>query len=184
MVTPLGVGVEESWKGLVAGKNAVNWITVFDASSFPTKIAAEVRNFDFEKLLEGENIYEKCGRNTKFAVIASQMAMKDAGLPNGNYDPERIGVYLGAGEGMMDFDSFFRVIFESSTDERVEMDKYFRGFAQTLDKMRELQQEPNIPGAHIAIKYDVRGINYNTLTACAASSQATGERLWRTSPWR
>jgi len=177
MVTPLGVGVEENWKALVAGTNAIDWITIFDASSFPTKIAAEVRDFDFEKLLEGENRYRLCGRNTKFAIIASQQAMKDAGLPDGHYEPARTGVYLGAGEGTMDFDSFFRVLFESSSDDRVNMQKFFQGFSKLLDGMRELQQEPNIPAAHIAIKHDARGINSNTLTACAASSQATGEAM-------
>jgi 3-oxoacyl-[acyl-carrier-protein] synthase II len=177
MVSPLGIGLEASWKALCAGTNAIDWITIFDASSFPTRIAAEVRDFDFDKLLEGENSYVGLGRNSQFALIASQEAVKDAGLVDGNYDPEKTGVYLGAGEGTMDFKSFFNVLFDSSPDNHVDMQKFFDGFVHSLDKMKELQQEPNIPAAHIAIRYNARGINCNTLTACAASSQATGEAM-------
>ena len=175
MVTPLGVGVEENWKALVAGTNGIDWITIFDASTFPTKIAGQVKDFDFENLLEGEDRYAACGRNTRFAIIASQIAMKDAGLPDGNYEPERTGVYLGSGEGIMDFFNFVNILLESCKTDGVDTSKFLQRALAVLDKERELEQEPNMPASHIAIKFDARGINSNTLTACAASSQATGE---------
>ena len=177
MVTPLGVGVETNWKALIDGKNAIDWITIFDASSFPTKIAAEVRNFDFEKLFKGENKYQAAGRNTKFAIIASQIAMNDARLPDKDYNAERTGVYLGSGEGIMDFFNFVEILLRNCTENGVDTSHFLLDALKVLDKQKELEQEPNMPAGHIAIEFNARGINSNTLTACAASSQAIGESM-------
>ena len=99
-VTPLGVTVEELWKNLVAGKSGVGLTTVFDASRFPTKISAEVRDWDVTTEGERAEDWQFCGRHTKFAAGAALQAMRDAGLPRGlERDPTRLGIYLGSGEG-------------------------------------------------------------------------------------
>ena len=98
-VTPLGTRVDELWKNLVAGASGVGPTTLFDASRFPTRIAAEVRDWDISREGEDADRWRFCGRHTKFAAGAALQAMRDAGLPHGlTSDPVRLGVYLGSGE--------------------------------------------------------------------------------------
>ena len=98
MVTPLGIGREITWRNLIAGKSGIDRITLFDASSFPTKIAGEVKGFNFAKAFADEVPWmDKFGRNIQFALAASKEAYEDAGLANGDLVPERFGVYLGGG---------------------------------------------------------------------------------------
>ena len=82
-VTPLGVTVEELWGNLKEGRSGVASTTVFDATRFPTKIAAEVKNWSVCDEGQAEDRWRHCGRHTKFAVGAASQAMKNAGLPQG-----------------------------------------------------------------------------------------------------
>ncbi len=106
-VTPLGTTVPELWKNLMAGKSSVRRTTLFDASKFPTKIAAEVRDWSVASVGEDPAVWEKRGRHTQFAVGAAKQAMADSGAL-GTVDPTRLGVYLGSGEGQQDFDALQR----------------------------------------------------------------------------
>ena len=72
-ITPLGVSVEELWKNLMRGASGVGQTTVFDASRFPTKISAEVRNWNITDEGEDESMWHYCGRHTKFAAGALGM---------------------------------------------------------------------------------------------------------------
>src|SRR3954471_14829129 len=96
MVTPLGHSPDETWRALQESKSGVDYISLFDASEFPTRIAGEVKNFSLAEFGEKESDWQYTGRNVRFAVGAAKTAMKDAGLRSGeNVDPERFGVYLG-----------------------------------------------------------------------------------------
>ncbi|MEI6255566.1 MAG: beta-ketoacyl-[acyl-carrier-protein] synthase family protein [Planctomycetota bacterium] len=175
-VTPLGLGVEPLWKNLMAGASGVGLTTVFDASRFPTKISAEVRNWSIAD--EGQDVsrWQFCGRHTRFAAGAALQAMKDAGLPQGlPADPTRLGVYLGSGEGQQDFDSFTRMMNAAIEGDVLEVAKFTRSGLQSLHPLAEVEQEPNMPAGHLAGLFDAQGPNLNCLTACAASSQAIGE---------
>ena len=77
LVSPVGIGVEESWAALVAGKSGVAPITLFDASTFPTRIAAEVKNFDPAKFMDRKEV-RRNDRFIHFAMAASDMAIQDA----------------------------------------------------------------------------------------------------------
>src|SRR5512141_3384251 len=90
LVSPVGIGVEESWRGLVAGKSGIGPITQFDASTFPTRIAGEVRNFEPEKYMEKREV-RRNDRFIHFAMAASEMAVQDAGLDMSKEDGERVG---------------------------------------------------------------------------------------------
>ncbi len=175
IVGPLGVGVEATWQAIMSCKSGVGPITIFDASTFPTRIAAEVRDFDFEKLIEGEGPYEDLGRATRFALVAAQEVTRDAGLIPGLLPPERLGVYLGSGEGGPDFFNFVDIVVHSYHNSRLETGEFMVRGQKSLVALRELEQEPNLPAGHIAVRYNARGPNFNCLTACAASSQAIGE---------
>ncbi|MFM7292841.1 MAG: beta-ketoacyl-[acyl-carrier-protein] synthase family protein [Planctomycetia bacterium] len=175
-VTPLGLGVEPLWKNLIAGGSGVGLTTVFDASRFPTKISAEVRNWDIADEGQDAARWRFCGRHTKFAAGAALQAMRDAGLPQGlPADPSRLGVYLGSGEGQQDFDSFTRMMNAAISGDVLDVAKFTKEGLETLHPLAEVEQEPNMPAGHLAGLFDAQGPNLNCLTACAASSQAIGE---------
>ena len=175
-VTPLGVKVEHLWENLKAAKSAVGLTTVFDASKFPTKISAEVRNWSVADEGEDPTRWEFCGRHTRFAAGAALQAMRDAGLEKGlPADPTRLGVYLGSGEGQQDFDSFTNMMMAAISGDTLDVAKFTKLGLETLHPLTEVEQEPNMPAAHLAGMFDAQGPNLNCLTACAASSQAIGE---------
>ena len=176
-VTPVGVGVSNLWDALCAGRSGVVRISVFDASSWPTKIGAEVRDLDVDAERRKRPYMSEAGRNGVFAIVAAEEAFADCGLRAGDYDPERLGVYLGSGEGVPDFFPFGACISGAWKDSVVDPEAFLWESLKRMNKMRELEQEPIMPGGHIAAQFDARGMNSSCLTACAASSQAFGEAL-------
>ncbi|MFM8635435.1 MAG: beta-ketoacyl-[acyl-carrier-protein] synthase family protein [Planctomycetia bacterium] len=177
-VTPLGVKVEQLWRNLKASKSAVGMTTVFDASKFPTKISAEVRDWSVADEGEDPKRWEFCGRHTRFAAGAALQAMRDAGLEKGlPSDPTRLGVYLGSGEGQQDFESFTNMMMAAISGDTLDVAKFTKLGLETLHPLTEVEQEPNMPAAHLAGMFDAQGPNLNCLTACAASSQAIGEAV-------
>jgi 3-oxoacyl-[acyl-carrier-protein] synthase II len=154
----------------------VGLTTVFDASRFPTKISAEVRNWDIADEGQDARHWQFCGRHTKFAAGAALQAMRDAGLEKGlPADPTRLGVYLGSGEGQQDFDSFTSMMMAAISGDTLDVAKFTKLGLETLHPLSEVEQEPNMPAGHLAGMFDAQGPNLNCLTACAASSQAIGE---------
>lgn len=177
MVTPLGLSCEETWKNLQAGKSGIDYISLFDASEFPTKIAGEVHGFSIEDFGEKESDWEYCGRHIRFAVAAARQATKDSGFLGNGHDPQRTGVYLGAGEGQQDFFNFVNAIARTyKKDEQVvDSARFLQEGMENLHALREFEQEPGMSACHLAELFDAQGPNLNCLTACAASSQAIGE---------
>src|SRR5512132_4022210 len=98
LVSPVGVGVEESWSALVAGKSATAPITLVDASTFPTRIAGEVKGFDPTQFMDRKEA-RRNDRFIQFALAAGEMAVKDSGLDMSKEDPEKVGCIVGAGIG-------------------------------------------------------------------------------------
>ncbi len=177
MVTPLGKTLEETWKALQEGRSGVDRITLFDASTFPTQIAAEARNFRLADYREDGDRWVDYSRNTNFALAAATMAMDHSGLEDDqNLDRTRFGVYLGSGEGQQDFPRFVKLVHESSKDtNKVNTANFTRLGLKELHPIHEAEQEPGTPPGHLASVFGARGPNANCLTACAASSQAIGE---------
>jgi 3-oxoacyl-[acyl-carrier-protein] synthase II len=97
-VTPVGSGVRAFWDGLTSGRNGVARITHFDPSGFRSQLAAEVKDFDAGAWLESKAV-EHTDRFTCFAIAAAAMALQDAGLAVGTFDPCRAGVIIGSGIG-------------------------------------------------------------------------------------
>jgi 3-oxoacyl-[acyl-carrier-protein] synthase II len=102
-VTPLGWEVRGIWDRLLRGQSGVGPITLFDATGFPVRIAAEVRNWSIQDVGEDPAIWTRHARQTQFAVAAALKASRAAGLPDGAIDPMRMGVFLGCGEIFPDF---------------------------------------------------------------------------------
>src|SRR5689334_13550407 len=103
-ITPLGQSVNELYANQLEGKSGAGPIFRFDAHSFPTKFASQVKDFDLSKYVRNAAEFEHCGLNTKFALAAARQALADAELlDNNKIDRTTLGVYLGSGEGSHDF---------------------------------------------------------------------------------
>lgn len=175
-VTPLGSDMEVVWKRLVAGESAVDRITRFDASSFPTQIAAEVKNWDVSEVGEDPARWANQGLHTQFAVGAGRKAVLDSGILDTPLDPLRFGVYTGSGEGQQDFPRFARMMAAACKDgKEFSLVNFIEDGLCDFNAESEFEQEPNMPAAHLAAMFNAQGPNVNCLTACAASVQAVGE---------
>ena len=176
MINPLGNDVQTVWSALQEGKSGVGNISIFDASHYPTKIAAEIRNWGVSQCVDDPELWRKRGRHAKFAAGASRQAIDDSGLMDSIDDPTRVGVYFGAGEGNQDFVNFTQMLCAAHAHgSQFDLDAFVRQGMKILDPELELEQEPSMPAAHLATMFDFQGPNINCLTACAASSQAVGE---------
>ncbi len=115
-VTPLGADIETVWKRVLAGESGVGYITHFDATNFPTRIAAEVRDWDLSDVGENPEDWKYQGRHTHFAIGAAKKAVADSGILDTPLDPTRFGVYTGSGEGQQDFDRFTEMMVAALED--------------------------------------------------------------------
>ncbi|HQR05468.1 MAG TPA: beta-ketoacyl-ACP synthase II [Gemmatales bacterium] len=177
VISPQGESVDTLYQAQIAGKSAVGWITRFDASSLPTKIAAECRNFNLAKHIEESQRYQGAGLNSQFALAATKYALKDAGLL-GNKDLLRsAGVYLGAGEGRQDFENLMPLIAKTTISESMQVDnvRFCKDGMHTFGRDAEREQEMHTVAGNVARQFHLGGPNYACLTACAAGSQAIGE---------
>lgn len=176
-ITPLGHDLDSVWKRLMAAESGMAPITRFDATTFPTSFAAEVRDFDLANFLPDASIHATAGLNSQFALAAARQAWTQAGLEEGSINLRRAGVYLGGGEGVLDFEQYVgaNIAGYDPATRRSGGAAWYKAAAATLSATREIEQEPNMPIAHLAREFGLRGPAYNCLTACAASTQAIGE---------
>jgi 3-oxoacyl-[acyl-carrier-protein] synthase II len=183
IVCPLSHDVETLLQALLSGKSGAAKTTIFDASTFPTKFGAEVKDYNHAEHTKNPQLHHYCNRGSGFVIGATAQACSQAGIdietdqPADGIDRTRLGIYLGAGEGSVDNDVFFSSIAEGWNDENREMDwgKWAQVSFGRMHPMRELEQEPNMPAAHLAMLTGARGPTRSCLTACAASTQSVGE---------
>ena len=175
MTNPLGHDPETVWKSVVEGRSGVGPITVFDASSYPTTIASEVKQYSGSIHGLDPSVWGSRGRHTQFAIGAAVQAVGMSGFLDASVNPRRVGVYMGAGEGNQDFYKFTSMMAAATRGPEFDLSAFLQRGVEVLDADAELEQEPNMPAAHIAAHFDAQGPNANCLTACAASSQAVGE---------
>ncbi|MGI9014230.1 MAG: beta-ketoacyl-[acyl-carrier-protein] synthase family protein [Phycisphaerales bacterium] len=177
-VTPLGHDLASVWEKLLAGTSGVSRIDRFDASTFATTFAAQVRDFDVTKFVDDPAVHANAGLNTQYALGAARQAWDQSRLDTcATLDRTRLGIYLGAGEGVLDFDNYARANLAGWDAERNVVDgaRWYEAAFKHMQAAVEIEQEPNMPLAHIAREFGARGPASNCLTACAASTQAIGE---------
>ncbi|MCH2134011.1 MAG: beta-ketoacyl-[acyl-carrier-protein] synthase family protein [Phycisphaerales bacterium] len=177
-ITPLGHDLESVWKRLVAGDTAVDRIKRFDATTFPTTFASQISDYDWREYVDDATKHGSPGKHTAFALGAARQAWEMSGLGDmSDLDRRRVGLYLGAGEGVLNFDSYQRTSLGGWDDAKRVIDgqQWIDAARQFIDGADELAQEPNMPVCHIAREFGLRGPAFNCLTACAASTQAIGE---------
>jgi 3-oxoacyl-[acyl-carrier-protein] synthase II len=176
-VTPMGHSIESVWKRLVAGESGISQTSIFDAVTFPTSISAEVKDYRLSDFIGDPGPHAGAGRNTQFALGACRQAWTAAGLDQSTLDLDRVGIYLGSGEGSIDFDAYTAAALTAWKNETSAIDvvKWAEVAQERMNVVRELEQEPNMPLSHLALLTGARGPALNCLTACAASTQAIGE---------
>ena len=177
-VTPLGNDVQTFWNNLLAGKSGMGPITNFDAETFATSFAAEVKDFDLQRYAGRREGLQHAPRNCHFALKAAAEAWGQSGLEEwSSLDRDRVGVYLGAGEGPQDFEALMNAVGHAyRTDSRTIDERTWYGeCSKDLNLWREFEQEPNTVGNRVSCSLGARGPVYNCLTACAASTQAIGQ---------
>jgi 3-oxoacyl-[acyl-carrier-protein] synthase II len=179
-ITPLGDTVKDLFDNQLRGKSGVGPILHFDATTFPTKFAAQVKGFDLARYVPDARRWTHSGLNSRFAAAAAQQALADAGLlDDGRVDRTRFGIYLGSGEGIQDFHSFNVLIganYRPATG-GVDAAGFIRGGLEKFHVGAEYEQEMHTTPGHLAEHFGLEGPNYNCLTACAAGSQAVGEAV-------
>ncbi len=185
IVCPLGHDVETVWQQILAGKSGMAQTTIFDASTFPSTFSAEVKSYDPTRHTKNPQLHKYGNRGSGFVIGAAAQACRQAGIdietaePSDGVDRSRLGIYLGAGEGSVDNDVFFEALVKAWNNEKNEMDwgKWAQAAFGRMNPMRELEQEPNMSAAHIAMLSGARGPARSCLTACAASTQSVGEAM-------
>ncbi|MCK6482830.1 MAG: beta-ketoacyl-[acyl-carrier-protein] synthase family protein [Phycisphaerae bacterium] len=179
-ITPLGHDIDGVWQRLLRGESGVASTMLFDARTFPTTFSAEVKNFRLADFLNSQDAerHKSASRQAGFALAAASLAWRNAGLDRTDrLDRSAIGVYLGGGEGPIDFQNFAQCAIGAWNYEGGNLDtrQWAAIAAERLSAVVELEQDPNMAASHMACLFQVEGPNLNTLTACAASTQAIGE---------
>ena len=175
-VTPLGEDIDGVWRRLVRGESGVGPVTRFDAATFPTNFAAEVRNFSLAPDLDAR--HGRSALSTRFALAAASTAWRGSGFAKSPPpDPRRVGLYMGCGEGTLDFENFVatNVSAWNPDAKRVQGAAWAATALKRLTAVKEIEQEPNMALARLASEFGCRGPAFNCMTACAASTQAIGE---------
>ena len=161
LVTALGTGTEETWKGLCEGRSGVSLISRFDTDQFSTKIAAEVRDFDPLRWFEKRDL-KKMDSFIHYAVAAADYAMQQSGLTITTGLAERTGVFIGSGIGG------FTVI------ER-EHQAFLEGGPRKISPFFIPSSIINLAAGQVSIRFGARGPNSAPCTACSSGAHAVGD---------
>ncbi|MDR1692553.1 MAG: beta-ketoacyl-ACP synthase II [Oscillospiraceae bacterium] len=160
VITPVGIGTDDAWKGILSGRVGFAPITRFDTSGYKVKLAAEVAGFDPNDFVD-KKLTRRNDRYCHFALAAAALAMKDAGLTNFP-DPYRAGVIVGSGVGG---------IGTHEDQHTVLMEKG----ASRVSPFYVPMMIPNMAAGLISIQYGVKGISYAPVSACATGVHALGD---------
>jgi 3-oxoacyl-[acyl-carrier-protein] synthase II len=161
LITPVGLGVRESWDAIVAGKSGVGPITYFDTTEYPTKIAAQVKGFAPENYMDVKEA-KRLEKFVSFAVAAAKEAIQDAGLNLEQEDLNQIGVIVGSGIGGLDL---------LERQHSVLLEKGPKRVTPFLIPMMII----NMASGMISMLFKLKGPNTAIATACATGSHAIGD---------
>ncbi|MCX7988132.1 MAG: beta-ketoacyl-ACP synthase II [Thermodesulfovibrio sp.] len=160
-ITPLGLDVKSTWQAILEGKSGVGYITHFDTSAYPVKIAAEVKGFEPTNYIEPKEV-KKMDRFIHFAIAATQMAIDDSGLKIDKENSERIGIVIGSGMGGLPAIEYYH---------KLSLEKGWKRVSPFFIPMVII----NLAAGQVSLKYGIKGPNLAVTTACASGNHAIGE---------
>ncbi len=161
LLSPVAIGTQENWDGLLAGRSGVAPITRFDATGFAARIAGEVKGFDPLRYFDKKDV-KKMDVFIQYALVASQFAMDDAGLTITPQFADDVGVFIASGIGG----------FSTIEREHVEL---LKGGPRRISPFFIPASIINLAAGQVSIRFGARGPNLATCTACTASAHAVGE---------
>lgn len=161
LVTPLGIGTQKNWEALLSGGNGIGPVTRFDISRFATRFAGEIKGFDPLPFIEKKEV-RKMDLFIQYAVVAAQLAVEDSGIAPAALEGDRTGVCVGSGiGGIGSLEETHKVLLEKGPDR---VSPFF--LIQTII---------NEAAGQISIKYQAKGPNTATVTACSTGTHAIGD---------
>lgn len=160
-ITPVGHSVEASWRNLVAGQSGIDYVTLFDASKYPTRIAAEVKDWDPLVYLPRKES-KRMARCSQIAVGAAYQALEDAGLAHDEPLGERVGTVIGTGLGGFE-------VYQENLIQAAQRGSF------RVRPMVAVGGLPNMPAFYISQIFGAQGPLNTVVTACASGTQAIGE---------
>jgi 3-oxoacyl-[acyl-carrier-protein] synthase II len=162
-ISPVGNDVATTWQSLLNGVSGSAPITKFDAANFPVRFAAEVKGFDPLEHMDRKEA-KRADQYTQYAVAAAVQAMNDAGFAEGGYDPEMTGVILGSGIGGL-----------KSFEEQ--HDVYRERGPGKISPFFIPMFIADIAAGIVSMRFNAKGPNYATVSACATSAHAIGDAM-------
>jgi len=161
LICPTGIGTENAWKAILAGRSGIGPVTLFDATSFPCRIAGEVPDFDPLDFVEKKDV-KKTARFIHFALAATEFAVRHAGLDMKAEHPDRVGVFVGSGVGG----------FEAIEREHAKLMSQGPGRVSPFFITAAIV---NLAAGQISIRWGAAGPNLAPATACTTGAHAIGE---------
>lgn len=185
VVSPFGIGKKVFWDNLVQAKSAVKLINSFDTKGLQIKFASylDLDDTEIDSYIENQKIIKTLSRAGRFLMVAADLAFQESGIELDSNDPYRLGTSIGAGGlGYWDFDGYelLNQIYLDSVDisqgiKTMNTEKLYLNINSGTHPLNTLKALPNIPTAHIAIKYQAKSNSATFSTACISSAQAIGE---------
>ncbi len=161
MLSPVGIGIEETWSSLLAARSGIREITLFDASEYPTRIAGQVWDFQADDHFSPKEA-RKLDRYQQFALVAARQAMEDAGLSAKTIDSDRTGVVIGTGLGGLETLHSVADLLSDKGPKRVN--------PFTIPKLIG-----NLGAGLVSIEFGARGPNLASVSACATGAHSIGD---------
>jgi len=161
LVTPVGIGVTESWKNIVAGVSGISNITKFDASNFPSNLAGEVKNFEPNNFLNPKNA-RRMDTFIQYGLTAGIEAIKDSGIEVNEGNSERIGVSIGSGIGGIN-------LIEKTSD------IFDNGGVRKVSPFFVPGTIINMISGNLSIMFNLKGPNISIVTACTTGTHSIGD---------
>ena len=161
LITPVGIGVKESWKNILNGVSGITNITNFDASNFKSQVAGEVKNFNPDLYLNPKDS-RRMDTFIQFGLVAGIEAIKDSGLEITDENSERIGVSIGSGIGGIN-------LIETTSD------NFDQGGPRKVSPFFVPGTIINMISGNLSIMYGLKGPNISIVTACTTGTHSIGD---------
>jgi len=161
LVSPIGVGTDETWQGILAGRSGIAPITLFDPSGYAARFAGEVKAFDPLRWIDRKDV-KKCGRFIQFAIAATDIAVTASRLVVGPDNATRVGVVIGSGIGGFEvIEREHRVLLEKGPDR--------------VSPFFILSSIVNLAAGQVSVRLGAKGPNSAVATACTTGAHAIGD---------